>query len=135
MKYLKQVVGVFFTAFVIGNANAGCKFSWHHYGDESIKERIGKKIGAEVTDAFCKYAKKYEIVIMTSNFTNQTLALGHATVGLRKKGTDIVPLVRMTSYRSADGNYVMAYGYELASNAAIDGVIEVMADLPRFVPE
>lgn len=120
---------------VAGNA-AACTFSWRHFGDDAVDKRIKEQIGAAVTDAYCsKYGKSAEIVVITDNYTTSTTALGHATVGLRKKGSDKMVRTRRSSFRLKDGNFVVAVGYDLAAQAAIDAVMDLMSDLDAYKPE
>lgn len=122
-------------AGVAGNV-AACTFSWHHYGDDSVYKRIKEQIGSVVTDDYCaKYNKGYEIVVITNNYMSDRESIGHASVGLRKRGTKDVPIARMSGYRSEKGNFVVSKSYDLATQAAIENLMDLMSDLDGYKPK
>jgi hypothetical protein len=74
-----------------------------------------------VTDEYCKkYNDKYEIFIATSFYMNKDESLGHAIVGLRKRGTDNYPSKSMSAYRRKAGNFAIGLSYDLATTAALE---------------
>lgn len=131
----KLLLASAFLALSLTNVAAtACTFNWQHYGNDEVYKRIKTQIGSAVTDEFCnKYNKNYEIFIMTNAYTNTQLSLGHATVGLRKRGDKGVPTERRSSYQSESGNFVIAKGYELAAGAALDTLKDIMSAPAEYI--
>ena len=123
-------------ATVAGAAEAqACTFQWHGYGENGIKERVSQKIGDIVTNRYCNlYNKGYEIVLIFDSYSNATQSVGHATAGIRKRGSQEVPSKRMSAYRSSNGNYTQAYAMDLAARSSIDALTEIMDDIDAYVP-
>lgn len=114
------------------SANA-CTFSWYSYGDDGIKSRVAQKIGDVVSDRYCKvFNKDYEIVVIFDAYATSTMSLGHATAAIRKRGSKELPAKRMSAYRSDTGNFTHAYAKELAANATIDALTEIMDDIDAY---
>jgi hypothetical protein len=109
-----------------GSANAGCKFSWHHYGDNTLRDLVAQEIGGHVSDTYCAmFGDKYEIVVQFNAYTLSNMVAGHSIVGIRKKGSKSVPsenysaLVTDTSGRTAGA----------ANNKAVQATLSALDDL------
>lgn len=108
-----------------GVASAGCTFSWHHYGDNAIRDLINPEIGAQVPDAFCPYKDLAEIVLITDALQGRDGCFGYAVGGLRRKDSDAM-ITKRTSYLVND---VQCSNTEAARRMAKDAAISVLKDL------
>ncbi len=108
-----------------GTASAGCTFSWHHYGDNAVRDLINPEIGAQVPDTFCPHKDRVEIVLITDALQGRDGCFGSAVGGLRKKGSDAM-ITKRTSYLV---NNVQCSNTEEARRMAKDAAISVVKDL------
>lgn len=115
------------------SANAGCQFSWHSYGDKAIHNAVERNIGRYVTDHYCnKFNARHEIVMTFDAYTLRNMCVGHASVSMRKRGTKtqqqrrFTQVVADTDCRSFDG------ARQLATEAALDGVKDLMINLNDY---
>ena len=130
----KFIFSAFVAATMSPAISAACTFNFHVYGDSSIRDRIKVEIGNKITDEYClKYNKKYEIVILVSSYASSNLALGHAVVGLRKKGTKDVPAKNHQGYWTKQGNHAIGVAHDMAASIALDYVADVMSDIPSYI--
>lgn len=115
------------------NANAGCRFNWHHYGDNTIRDLVAEKIGAHVTNEYCTlFGDKFEIVIQFNAYTLPKMVAGHATVGIRKKGSKAVPAQTLTMLATdSDGRTSGAANNE-AVRATLAAVDNLMSELRTY---
>lgn len=121
---------------VVSGASFGCTFHWHDYGDTEIHKRITNKIGEHVSDEWCKkYNDKYELFIITDHFNDSSASLGVGSVGIRKIGSNSTPINRQSGYRYEQGNYVVGESYNLASQATIDALDDLMSALDSYIPK
>lgn len=117
-------------------ASAGCTFQWQHYGEPAVFKLIQNGIGEKVTDEYCaRFNKQNEIVILTSEYTDNNRTLVHVVAGLRKRGSKDVPKYRRSGYQFEDGNFVIGKGYEMSAKLALDTVMDIMSSLDEFAPK
>lgn len=129
------LASVFLTFSLTNVAAAACTFHWQHYGNDEVYKRIKAQIAEVVTTQYCEqFNKKYEIFIMTSAYTNSQASLGHASVGLRKRGDQGVPAKTRGSYQSEAGNFVIAKSYDLAASTALDTLKDIMSAPAQYAP-
>lgn len=114
-----------------GAAQAGCNFSWQHFGKPQMHDLIAAGLGTQVPDAFCPHANSVDIVVMTDVFVDRDGCFGYATAGLSRKGTQQMPKQRFTGlFRNAQcRSEDMAQ--QLARDAALGAVGAVMRNLDQ----
>lgn len=125
------VAGLTFFA-LSGPAVAGCKFSWHHYGEDSVYQKIAAQLGSKVTDEFCPFAKDYEIVLQTNAYSMRNMCAGHALASIRKANTN-TQQTQTFSALSTDTNCRTIGGAEsLAVRAGLSAVEDLMSKLGDY---
>lgn len=115
-------------------AYAGCKFNYTVMGSDAVKSRIDKQIGRHVSDAFCKYASNYTIFIHAESYVLKEHVVGHALVGIRKtQGPKVVPSQIKSAVIVDKQNITMGNSYDIARDAAMNAMDEMMSDLPSHI--
>jgi hypothetical protein len=133
---LGSVRGIFiFISLAFAQNAMACSFDWMHYGDDSVKSEITQQIGDHVSDAYCKYSKKYQLVLETNGTVmqgNQPMCVGWAVASLRLRGTKTQQLDRYfhtvtdTSCRTIGG------ANALATEAALHSVDDLMSNIDNY---
>jgi hypothetical protein len=115
------------------SAWSGCQFSWSHYGSNEIRNIVRKNIGSEIPDKFCPYAKDYEVVIVFDSFMGSNGCTGYATAGLRKNKSKKMVIRRSSRTRYDTSCSTYEYSVELAADAAVQAVGDVMTSMDDHI--
>ena len=120
-------------ALLVGNANAVCRFSWFHYGTDSVQARIAKDIESHITDEYCaKFAAQHQLVVQTNYYTFSNMVIGHSIVGIRKKGTKTLPSDRLSAVFHDTGGRTTGEAQATAVRATFDALDNLMSDLQSY---
>lgn len=112
---------------------AACTFSWHHYGKAATLPVIGQELEKVVTDDYCqRYNKTHELFVMTEEYQGSERFLVHVTVGMRKRGTGVVPSPRGAGYQFVDGVVSDVRQREMTAALVSERMQEVMSNLDGY---
>lgn len=116
-----------------GNANAGCKFSWAHYGDNTIRDLVARQIGNHIPETYCDiYGDKYQIVLQFHAYTLPNMVAGHAIVGIRKKGSKAVPGEYYSAIKTDTSGRTTGAANDQAVQATLKALDNLMSELRSY---
>lgn len=116
-----------------GTANAGCRFSWYSYGDTTLRDLVDQQIGGHIPDAYCEmYADKYQIVVQFNAYTLSNMAAGHAIVGIRKKGSKVLPVENYSILSTDTKGRTAGAANNLAVDATLSALDNLMSELRSY---
>jgi hypothetical protein len=120
---------------VFSSGAAACEFFWHHYGPDSISNRLDKTISAHITDEYCqRFTEKNELVIELTSYalSNGSGCVGHASVSMRAKHSKIQQAMAYTGVQVDHACHTQGGADMLAVKAAEGAVDNLMSDLDAY---
>lgn len=131
---MRKALAVLITGMVLaGSANAACKVGWMLYGDPQLMPLIQPHVANHATDEYCaKFAERYELVLITNAYVQRDDVVGHAAVGIRKKGSRAVPVQRKSDLLTDRGVVTQAAANRAAVDATFAAVDELMRELHAY---
>jgi hypothetical protein len=133
---MKEIRGIFvFIAIIFAQNAMACSFSWQHYGDDVVNQGINQVIGQHVIDRFCKYSKKYEIVLETQGqvlSSGQPMCVGWAVATLRPIGTQTQQKDRYSQTVTDTGCRTVGRANDLAVMAATLALDDLMSQVDSY---
>lgn len=128
----KTLITLALSSFLLGNANA-CNFDWSHYGDDNLRDMIASQIGYHITEEYClKFNQKNELFVMFNAYPLNNMAAGHATVGIRKRGSKETP-VRTYSHITTDiAGRTLGEAKTMALRATLYAIDDLMSELGTY---
>ena len=116
-----------------GNAHAGCEFKWTHYGDNKVRDLVAQHIGSHVTDEYCtRFNRDNELVIQFSAYLMPNMAAGHASVGIRKRDSYVLPIMTYSSLSTDTDGRTLGAANDLAARATFRALDNLMSELRSY---
>lgn len=117
-----------------GSALAGCRFSWHHYGDSAIRDRVAQSIGTHISDEYCaKFNAGHEIVLQFHSYQmKNSQCVGHAIAAIRKRNSDVLPVQNFSSVVTDGKCNTFGQANDLAAEASLSAVDNLMSELSTY---
>lgn len=128
----KVIVTLALSVLGMGNASA-CNFSWHHYGDEALRNLVAKEIGKHVSDQYCaKFNAKNELFIEFSSYVVRDMVAGHAIVGIRPRNSTAHPLETFTMLATDTALRTSGDAQRQAVIATLSALDNLMSELDNY---
>lgn len=134
-KKMKRLIAVAVASLglTLATPALACQFAWHEYGDST--PAIQKALESTVTDEWCaKFPKsKYSLSIISHNYIMQNGGVaGHAIVGVVKKGSSSVPLIRYSTLATDLEGSTVGDAVAVQVRAVKSSMENLMSDLDRI---
>ena len=110
-----------------------CTFSWTTYGDNTIRSLVAKEIGSHVTEEYCqKFNKNHQIVIEFNAYVLRNMVAGHARVGIRKRGSNVLPVESYASLTTDTNGRTQGAANDEAARATLNAIDDLMSEIRSY---